>query len=149
MPLAGEIIDAADVPGDWIAYTPVLAGTTSGGGIGNGTATGRYRRDGDTVTAMIHIVWGSTTSWGVGSGTVTLPVAGRATAPPHCAEGLLIDASAGRTLGVGQFDTVNRVIMVAAINLAAAAVGGVVAPTAPWTWTTSDEVRLTAVYEAA
>lgn len=143
MPLAGEIIDAGDVPGSWSTYTPTLTGTTSGGTVGNGTITGRYIRLGDLVIAMVNLTWGSTTSMGVGSGQISLPVSARATDPGHAGHGLLIDASGGRIPCSWEFQTVDKCIAVRTSD------GGIMTSSVPWTWTTSDIIRATFTYEAA
>lgn len=43
---------------DWVSYTPTWTNLT----IGNGTATFKYRRSGDTMEISGHLQWGSTTS---------------------------------------------------------------------------------------
>lgn len=154
MPLAGDIIDAADVPGDWSTYTPALTGTTSGGTVGNGTITGRYQQLGKLVTVMIELTWGSTTSAGVGSAQMSLPVNARATTP--AAVGIFggLDASAGANgrfcPGIVYLNTVSAVIVVqGAAGGAATGIGSLLAAAATPTWTTSDTWRYLIQYEAA
>lgn len=154
MPLAGDIIDAADVPGDWLTYTPALTGTTSGGTVGNGTVTGRYTQLGDTVIVMIELVWGSTTSAGVGSAQLSLPVTARATTPGMCGVATLLDASAGATgryspAGVIFQSTTTVIMLAGAAGGAATNIGSLVSATVSATWTTSDAWRFLITYEAA
>lgn len=154
MPLAGEIIDANDVPGDWSTYTPTLLGSTSGGTVGNGTLVARYVRLGDFVIAQIDLVWGSTTSAGVGTSLVSLPVSARATTPGNIGTFIGLDASAG---AAGRYspggvlpNTVDDVIV---INGAASGdlsdEGTLLSATVPVTWTTGDAWRFNITYEAA
>lgn len=154
MPLAGEIIDATDVPGDWSTYTPALTGTTSGGTVGNGTITGRYTQLGDLVIVMISLVWGSTTSAGVGSAQMSLPVTARATTPGMVGTATLLDASGGANgryspSGVQLQSTTTCIMIAGGAGGVATNIGSLVSATVPQTWTTSDEWRYHLAYEAA
>jgi hypothetical protein len=62
--------------GDWISYTPVW-GVVSGTAptIGNGNLVGAYRRIGSVVDFYINMTAQSTTTFGSGSYTWSLPVA--------------------------------------------------------------------------
>lgn len=154
MPLAGEIIDANDVPGDWSTYTPTLLGSTSGGTIGNGTLVARYVRLGDLVVAQVDLVWGSTTSAGTGTALLSLPVAARAVTPGHIGTFIGLDTSAGAN---GRYspggvipNTVNDVLVLSgAALLDAADEGAIMSGTVPVTWATGDSWRYTMFYEAA
>lgn len=154
MPLAGDIIDATDVPGDWSTYTPVLAGATSGGTVGNGTVVGRYIQVGDLVHVMVNLTWGSTTSAGVGAATISLPVTARATSPGMVGCATLLDASAGANgryspAGI-VFNNTTSVLMIAgAANGVATNIGSLITATVSATWTTSDDWRMSMTYEAA
>lgn len=58
MRYAGGIIDITDIEtGVWATYVPTLTGTT----LGNGTLEARYSRMGNTVSAEISLLVGSTT----------------------------------------------------------------------------------------
>ena len=59
----------------WIPYTPtwaVVSGTAPS--IGNGTLSGRYQQVGKTVHFVVQITMGSTTTYGSGQWTLSLPV---------------------------------------------------------------------------
>lgn len=56
---------------DWVSYTPTFNGT--GVAIGNGTLTGYYRRVGDSISLSIKMVAGSTTNFGSGYWSFSLP----------------------------------------------------------------------------
>lgn len=126
--------------GGFTSYTPTIAGATSGGTLGNGTANAEFLVAGSMVVIRMQIIFGSTTSFGTGGATITLPLAAGAVNPPDLGSGLLLDASVPtRLVCVAELDTVNRFIMVTTA-------GAVVAGTVPWTWTTNDQVRLSLTY---
>lgn len=61
------------VPGAWTTYTPVWTASTTNPVLGNGTLTGRYSKFGRDVRFHINLVCGSTTTYGSGSYSFTLP----------------------------------------------------------------------------
>jgi hypothetical protein len=56
---------------DWQSYTPTFGGT--GVSIGNGTVVGKYKRVGDSLKLSINMTAGSTTAFGSGYFTFSLP----------------------------------------------------------------------------
>lgn len=77
----------------WIPYTPTVGGMT----LGNGTASGWFRRDGTLLVASFIVTAGTTTAGGAGAWTVSLPsgmtsAAGR----NQWGAGNLYDSSAGQ-----------------------------------------------------
>lgn len=126
--------------GGFTSYTPTIAGATSGGTLGNGTANADYMVVGNMCIIRMQIIFGSTTSFGTGGATITLPIPADAVNPPDLGSGLLLDSSVPtRLVCVAEIDTVNRFIMVTTA-------GAVVAGTVPWTWAVNDEVRLSLTY---
>jgi hypothetical protein len=125
------------------AYTPTWTGSTTNPAIGNGTITGRYMRDGKTVTATINIVAGSTTTFGSGNWLFTLPFTADTTVS-SIGSAQIFDASTG-TIYVGAVVNINSTTMVLYSHNTTAAVGAAV----PMTWANSDALRLTFTYEAA
>lgn len=93
MPLAGELVRAADViPDSWTAYTPAVTATTTDPVVGNGTLTGQYIQIGSLVWVKIVLVAGTTTTFGSGFWRFSLPVT------PEVDEvlpGNIIDSSSG------------------------------------------------------
>ena len=67
-----------DVDTAWAAYTPTWGASTAPS-LGNGTLTGTYMRIGKTVHFFINLTTGSTTTYGSGIYTLTLPVAAAST----------------------------------------------------------------------
>lgn len=63
-----------DIASAWTTYTPTWIGSISNPSIGNGTLTGAYKRIGSTVFFRIRLTVGSTTSFGSGSYSLSLPL---------------------------------------------------------------------------
>lgn len=68
---------------EWVGgrttYTPTWTGSGSNPAIGNGTLTGSYLRLGDMVFFTINVTAGSTTTFGSGSYSLSLPITAAAT----------------------------------------------------------------------
>ena len=78
MPNAGEIIRATDIYADaWTSYTPTWGSSGTQPAIGNGTVTGSYalipNAAAKTCAVSIHVTMGSTTTYGTGNYTLSLP----------------------------------------------------------------------------
>lgn len=72
--MEAEIRDQfADLIAGWTPYTPVWAATTTAPVVGNGTLTGRYKLVGKTCTVTFELVMGSTTTFGSGTYSWSLP----------------------------------------------------------------------------
>lgn len=150
---AGDDIDAADIEAlrtdieeAWTAYTPSWASTVNPA-IGNGTIGGRYHQMGKTVHFYLSITMGSTTTYGSTTGWVIgLPVAGAFsnTTPAPSFSALAVDTSATTRYHLCAFlDNTNRVLLAA--NAAAVTVGS----TSPFTWASTDILRISGTYELA
>lgn len=61
-------------PGTWVAYTPTWSAVTTDPVIGNGSILGKYIQIGKLVIAQIAIQTGSTTTYGSGVYSFSLPV---------------------------------------------------------------------------
>lgn len=147
MPLAGDFVEADDAVADsWTDYTPTVSGATSGGTLGNGVINGaRYMRVNGLVVVQVDITWGSTTSFGTGSGRISLPVSARAANPAAVGSGWLADTSAGTAARWSV-----TAVLLDVDNLTMVVTGsGNMSATVPFTWTTSDVMRFTAMYEPA
>jgi hypothetical protein len=70
---AEQVVSATIICGGYKSYTPTVTGSTSNPTLGNGTATGRWRRNGDWVDGYVELTMGSTTSGGVGNIRISLP----------------------------------------------------------------------------
>lgn len=136
---------ATGIQASWSTYTPTWGGT-SDPAIGNGVLSGRYMRVGKTITANITIVMGSTTTYGSGTWTLSLPVASVFTTTTYVNLGSVsmrdTSASANST-GVAILANQTTAQMVVGSSNA------FVSKTAPWTWANGDTLSVTLNYEAA
>lgn len=133
--------------GAWSTYTPALA--SDGGSapsLGNGTIAGRYAQYGKTIRVYITLLFGSTTSWGSGEVTFSLPVTAATINGNRGTTGTVhaFDASpAGRYTGTAQLVTTTTVLMTSGGG------GGAWGATTPITFANGDEISLSITYEAA
>lgn len=136
---------ATGIQASWSTYTPTWGGT-SDPAIGDGVLSGRYMRVGKTITANITIVMGSTTTYGSGTWTLSLPVASVFTTTTYVNLGSVsmrdTSASANST-GVAILANQTTAQMVVGSSNA------FVSTTAPWTWANGDTLSVTLNYEAA
>jgi hypothetical protein len=143
---AAAAISLSKLSGAYTAYTPAWTAPTPPA-IGNGTIIGKYIQIGKMVVGQIRIVMGSTTTFGVGVYSFSLPVTSTAVTFFACGSGYIYDSSANSLWTTvvlqGSTTTLNTDITGAA---AAYLVGGAAAPFA---WATNDEINLTFTYEAA
>ena len=123
-------------------------GSGSNPAIGNGTIEGKFCIIGTMVQAWAKITIGSTTTFGSGNYSVTLPI------PKHASLDALagscisqfVDQSGGFTLeGKWRFDGILITFTVSGATIRQA----IVTPTAPVTWQTTDVFELHTIYEAA
>ncbi|MEU9793838.1 hypothetical protein AB0E27_24955 [Streptomyces sparsogenes] len=81
---AGEIVDEVKMNTEirdqfnsifaaWTTYTPTWTASTTNPVLGNGTLIGRYLKVGRTVTCHINLITGSTTTYGSGIYSFSLP----------------------------------------------------------------------------
>jgi hypothetical protein len=72
---SGQKLRASDQPTfEWVAYVPVWTGATTNPVLNNGTIAGRYMRQGDLVVCQGKLSIGSTTTFGSGTYSISLPV---------------------------------------------------------------------------
>jgi hypothetical protein len=143
----GDTIPATELntlSGAWTTYTPTVGGT--GWALGNGTVAGRYKKVGRVVVCRVQVTWGTTSTYGAGQLTVSTPVT-----PANDTPAGLAQLNDGGTDYIGWCNaTTGGVFFVYSMNTAGTyLVNSSVVSTVPFTWTTSDYVRLSAVYESA
>lgn len=127
----------------WSTYVPVWASSGTAVSLGNGTITGSYQQTGKRVSGRITLTMGSTTTFGTGNYSVTLPVAMAGATWDSFASLTVRDASATVTYSYGAFATSTTT-----------ASGGSNAdvrwgPTNPITFAVGDVVTISFEYEAA
>lgn len=129
----------------WTAYAPVWTSTGTAPAINNGTITGHYGRVGKLVWCTGVLTVGSTTTFGTGVWSLSLPVtAASANIGLYVGQAFLFDNSvtAGRQSGCASLNTTTTMTSYAGT-------GGQIAPAAPFTWAVSDKWSWTLWYEAA
>jgi hypothetical protein len=145
--VTGLELDGYDVSGAWDPYTPTWDASGTDPAIGNGVLTGRFKRIGNTVKFRILLVAGSTTTFGTGTWTWTLP------------NGWSVYDYAGPGEPVGTALTrdnspVTRYPMHVYCNTASTVAiifydGTIVGQTYPWTWANGDSLILKGEFEIA
>lgn len=139
-----EIRDAlAGVQSAWTAWTPTFAGAVTA--IGNATIAASYQRYGKDIRGRVRLAVGSTTTFGAGTLTCSLPVSLASNYDQVAVgTGYMIDTSAGsgsRTLTAPTV-TGSGLFFVPAS-------GGTVTNLVPWTWAVGDLLAFSFMYEAA
>ncbi|MEV6548017.1 hypothetical protein AB0M57_04815 [Streptomyces sp. NPDC051597] len=134
--------------GTWTAYTPAWTAASTNPVLGNGTLQGRYMQVGTTVTFAIKITAGSTTTFGSGAWSLSLPTtpANNIDMIGHCMVG---DASAG-TSGYSN----GAAYIAQGTNTVSPYAGGkqdmaIVTSLGPMTWATGDRLWVSGTYETA
>jgi hypothetical protein len=132
----------------YAAWTPTFSNLT----VGNGTLTGQYVQIGKMVHCYLKLAFGSTTSI-TGAVQITgLPVAPVSTNASIAAivQALYSDASGPKFYGSSHASNNNtsRIwLSPLAISGSYIASAGDLSSTVPFTWTTSDEIFVSAIYE--
>lgn len=147
--LASATDDLFDpVLGEWVSYAPTWTGSGGNPAIGNGTIVGKYRQVGKSVDFSIMVTMGSTTTYGSGQWSLTLPFA------PVLNGGNWFFIGAARTsvtyfLG-GEIVTPGSATMTLRCLPTTAGNNYVSAsPTVPVTWATGNILAISGSYEAA
>lgn len=136
--------------GDYTAYVPVWAASGTAVSLGNGTVAGRYIQIGKHVHFMLKFAVGSTTTFGTGTYTFTLPVSADLTF-----QGGPIGSVYSQDVSAGNFAQSLPILATATTfnlqHIATWPTGTqiIYAPTLPWTWATGDLILAYGIYEAA
>jgi hypothetical protein len=132
--------------GTWTAYTPAWTASTTNPVLGNGSLTGRYARSGAMVDYAIKITAGSTTTFGSGPWSLSLPFAA-ASVIDMIGQVMIGDASGTSLYSMGAAyiaDGASTVSMYAGGK----GDGALVSATHPQTWANGDRLWVTGRYEA-
>jgi hypothetical protein len=136
-------VDAAITAVDALASAPDPWTSTVGGtgwALGNGTLTSEYSRIGDLVLFNISITWGSTSTYGSASLTLSLPATPGAAGMAVCRAG---DASAAASYGGQSIIATSGVTTPLFTPAAAGGASRGAISTVPFAWTTSDTLVVT------
>lgn len=131
----------------WTDWTPTWTADSVNPALGNGTITGRYRQPSgtDLIIGSIKVVMGSTTTFGTGSWRFTQPVTMSASAIlDNVSWGIAYDSSSTALYIIGA-----HIEGVSNLWRLGSGAGSVVLATVPFTWATSDILRLNFAYEPA
>lgn len=134
-------INSLTAPG-WTSYTPTWTAAGTAPALGNGTLTGRWRRaaNSDLIINEINLTLGSTSTTGTSDWRFSLPVNANA-ADLAVGSAWLLDS------GVTERNAVVRLLTVSTVSVICPT--GPVGTGVPWTWNTSDQVRITVQYQPA
>lgn len=143
----GRLATAADTA--WVSYTPVWTAATTNPALGNGTLVGRYQRVGRTIHLHINLTAGSTTTFGSGNYSLSLPVAAANAGCSYIGNAHLLQSSRyggqfiispGASVGGPSFPdaTLTPITRHSLWN-----------PTVPLTYASTGQLRITVTYEAA
>jgi len=150
--LSGVLAGTAAAPafsttvGAWVSYTPTWTASTTNPAIGNGTITGFYTQIGKTVTAVIEVVAGSTTTFGSGRYSFSLPSGLPTTSKRFLGSGAALRTGAAFYSGPafnGDFNYAITTTLVAIMQPT-----GVIQSTTA-AWSTGDIFNLEIIYETA
>lgn len=143
--------------GAWTAYTPTWGSAATAPAIGNGSLTGQYIQLGKVVIFAAMITMGTTSTFGTGQWTLTLPVAARTGAPEqtfHIRCSPTAGANPGSYIGQSTLHTASSTVVdLQSQNpggtpfVQLAAIGG--ANPSNWAATSANTLRMWGTYEAA
>ena len=125
----------------WTAYSPGWYGTGTNPTLGNGTLTGAYAQVGKVVTYQVHLTAGSTTTFGAGLYSLSLPVAFVGTSTQACLGTVVARTDSGYISGAAMFQTSTQVYLLLGTTL--------MTPTAPGTFSSGRTISVNGSYEVA
>lgn len=150
--LPENLVTGAGTSWAWQTWVPTLSGRFDNA---DWTKDCKYIQIGKTVIFQLNLIAADSAPMGGGSANAifTLPVTA-ATIPGTdtrmvFGEGFLTDASATGTKAMLQFGSTTTGIIYALQVSGANIINSAITSTAPFTWTTSDEIGMWGVYEAA
>ncbi len=140
--------DVNSLTSAWTAYTPAWTSSGTAPAIGNGSIAGRYKRVGKLCTVAFKALFGSTTTYGTGAYSFSLPVAALSTSSiDRAGSAYLRDmsgAGAGHYMGLALVPAGQSVI-----NLVDPIAHAQVTNTVPFTWANTDFIEASVTYETA
>jgi hypothetical protein len=134
-------------PISWTSFTPTWTAVTTNPVIGNGSLTGKYIKVGRLVVCKINVVPGSTTTYGVGAYSWSLPFAAAGSSIDDLGTARLTAAST--YIGQCIIATGGTTVSATFPTAANASIAANMSNTAPATFANGNVMRLTASYESA
>lgn len=134
---------------EWSTYGIAMGSTGGSAAIGNGTLVGRYKRIGRTVHVQASLILGSSTNFGSGTFTMSLPVSCNDSSPTMCiGTGMAVKSStANYVVSVICVPATSNNVVIFGVNgsiYVKGEAGGL-----PFGWGTNDYITWSATYEAA
>ena len=126
----------------WTSYTPTWAASGTAPALGNGTLTGAYINTGKLCIGRIFLTMGTTTTYGTGNYTFTLPLSSAVGGQWMGVGGCTCrDASGAATYFFGAFTAGTNTVTGG--NDAASRLGQLV----PFTWASTDTLAINFTFE--
>lgn len=138
---------AGELGGAWQSWTPTWTNLT----VGNGTLSCAYTRIGNTIIARVSLVFGSTTSISGSAVAFTFPVTPSSSYGANHFMGTvrLQDANGADAPGSLALTASGEVLVTRGDATGSSLLDADLSSTTPFTWTTSDAIKGTFIYEAA
>lgn len=135
----------------WTSYVPVWTTTGTAPALGTGgTLTGRYKKNGRTITGVVNLIAGTGTTFGTGTPSFTLPpYAAAASSIAHVGHAHLLDTSrwGGQVIVSSGATTMTPFFVTSSTNNAMQAMDTSVSR--PQALTTALQLRMSFTYESA
>lgn len=125
-------------------YTPVWTGSVTNPLLGNGTLEGHYTREGRTVHVSVTLTIGSTTTMGSGLWRFSVPFTKLAINPISVGAVYMVDTGTIYRVGTCMLDGGSD-----SVYMIADSASGLVGPTSPFTWASTDALSFSISYVAA
>lgn len=129
--------------GEWQSFSPTWTGSGSNPAIENGAITGSYTLIGKTCFFQINVVMGSTTTYGTGTWSFSLPIAEQAVNDVVTGGNVVLAYDSSVTTHFPGFIRLSGSQKCAAMTTA----GVVFTSAVPFTWATSDQLGISGSYE--
>lgn len=131
----------------WTAYTPAWTGSTTNPVINNGTIAGRYMQAGKYITFRVTITMGSTTTYGSGNYSVSLPPFAASSGGLQVVDAVYFDGTT--RFGKGRIVSGASSANLYAPATTAGAADRLVTNLVPFTWANTNTITICGTYEAA
>ncbi|MGM9380349.1 hypothetical protein [Streptomyces antibioticus] len=134
-------------PGAWTTYTPTWTAVTTNPTLGNGTISGKYVKIGRLVVCKIGLVPGSSTAFGSGAYSWSLPFAAASSSIDDLGTARLTAAST--YIGQCIIATGGTTVSATFPTAANASIAANMSNSTPATFANGNSLRLTVAYESA
>lgn len=141
-----DLINAnfAAIGAAWTSFTPTWTGAGGNPAIGNGTLTGAYLQIGKTLHFRIAVTMGSTTTYGSGEWSFTLPNSLTSAGAKQIVPAAALDTGTAYRVGMGRVNA-----SATAFFIASDGGGNGWSATVPHTWASGDTLQVNGTIEVA